>query len=175
MEYAQRHRLIVAILVAATCVALVAVWFAWSNNAATPAAAAEPVTAISPAAGGAPTVPDWLGGQVQAMLNRYTGGKADAVSSLTWVKTTWGQYETAINGGGDKASVKPAYVVVARGKLTSEVGGKKDGPIAVTTVVMTFDATTQKPATIDALYKASSFDEAGLGEVLPLALPAASE
>jgi hypothetical protein len=176
MEYAQRHRLAIAALVAAACLALVAVWLAWPKASSTPAAAAAPVAAASPAAEQTGTsVPEWLGGQVQALLNRYTGGKAGAVSSLAWVKTTVGQYETAVNGGGDKASMKPVYVVVAHGKFTSEVGGEKDDPIAVTTVVLTFDVASRKPATVDALYKASSFDEATLGEVRPLTLPAVGE
>ena len=177
MEYAQRHRPTVVVLMAAACVALVAVWLVWARGPATIAAAATPLAAASPAAGAAP---EWLGGQVQPLLNRFTVGQADAVSSLTWVKTTWGQYETAINGGGDKASARPVYVVVAHGKFTSEVGGsrpggEKDEPIAVTTVVMTFDAASQKPSTIDALYEASSFHQATLGEMLPLTLPTASE
>ena len=174
MQFAQRHRLIVAALVAATCLALVAVWLAWPKSSSTPAAAAAPLAAASPAVDEATTsAPDWLVGEVQPMLNRYTGGKADAVSSLSWVKTTWGQYETAVDGGGDKTSIKPAYVVVAHGKFTSDVGG--DAPIAVTTVVMTFDGTSQELSTIDALYKASSFDEASLGELRSLSLPSASE
>jgi len=174
MQFAQRHRLIVAALSAAACLVLLAVWLAWPQASSTPSAAAAPVAAASPAGDEVPVaVPEWLGGQVQALLNRYTGGKADAVSSLTWVKTTGGQYEAAINGGGDKASMKPFYVVVAHGEFTSDTG---DGDvIAVTTVVMTFDGASQKPATVDALCKASSFDEATLGEVRPLTLPAASE
>ena len=174
MQFAQRHRLIVAALLAAACLALAVVWLAWPKSPSTPAAAAAPVAAASPAADEATTsAPDWLVGEVQLMLNRYTGGKADAVSSLTWVKTTGGQYETAIHGGGDKTSVKPAYVVVAHGKFTSDIA--EGTPIAVTTVVMTFDGTSQKLSTIDALYKASSFDEASLGELRSLSLPGASQ
>jgi hypothetical protein len=169
MQFAQRHRLIVAALLAATCLALVVVWLAWPKSSSTPAATAAPLAAASPAT----SAPDWLVGEVQPMLNRYTGGKADAVSSLSWVKTTWGQYETAVDGGGDKTSVKPAYVVVAHGKFRSDIA--EGTPIAVTTVVMTFDGTSQKLSTIDALYKASSFDEASLGELRSLSLPGTSQ
>jgi hypothetical protein len=181
MRLAQRHRLIVAALLGTACLALLGIWLLGAKGASTPAAAAAaPAVTASPVVAEATTPPDWLVRLVPPLLNRFTVGEADMVSSLAWVKTTWGAYETAVGGGGDKSSVKPAYVVIAHGKFTSEVGGsrpggEKDEPISVTTVVMSFDGTSQKPSTIDALYKASSFDEAGIGEMQPLPLPTVSE
>jgi hypothetical protein len=169
MQYAQRHRLILAALAAAACLALVAVWLAWPRASASPAVAAAPVAAPPAVAEASTDAPAWLAEQTQALLHGYTGDRADAVSSLTWLKTTWGEYVTAVGGGGDKASAEPVYVVLARGDFKSDVG--EGEALAVTTVVLTFDGASQKPATVDALHKASSFDAAALGEMRPLELP----
>ena len=112
MQFAQRHRLTIATLVVA-CLAVVIISLVDANSSSTlTAAAAAPVMPASPVVDEATTTPpDWLVRWVQPLLNRYTGGKADAVRSLDWVKTTWGAYETAVGGGGggggggDKARV----------------------------------------------------------------------
>ena len=109
------------------------------------------------------------------MLHRFTNGRsaAQAVSSLSWVKTTWGQYETAVGGGGDTNSGDPAYVVVAHGNFTSEPGG--EAPLAATVVVMTFDGATQKLSTIDCLHNSDGIKESTLGQMSAMALPDTTE
>jgi hypothetical protein len=170
MKVIRTHMLIAAFLAGAACIGAILVW--QSGASASTAASAAPTTDATAAA------PTWLQDQTTVMLHRFLGGQAatQAVSSLSWVKTTWGQYEAAVGGGGDPGSTNGAYVVIAQGHFQSDLApGVKanDKPIAVSVIVMTFDEATQKPSTIDALYSADGISEAMLGQMIPMTVPAA--
>lgn len=118
----------------------------------------------------AEAAPEWLQAKATTALTQFTGEQtvSTAVTSLTWVKTTWNQYEKAIDGppGNDNA----AYVVVARGDFTSDLAAGDAEPIHGTVVILTYDAASTEPSTMDVLYTDETFDEGIMGQPSTMAL-----
>lgn len=117
--------------------------------------------------------PDWLQGQVNLTMERFVddGNVMDAVSSVKWVETTWGQYEAAVGGGSDKSNGNGVYVVIARGKFTSANSGADASPeeaICGSVLVMTYDAKSQRLSTLDLLYSDAGISEGVLGSMADL-------
>lgn len=123
----------------------------------------------------APTTPDaaapaWLQSQTALTLNRFAGEKTpiEAVDSIEWVKSTWGQYEAAVGGGSDESNGNAVYVVIAHGDFSSANSGSEtvdESPISGTVLVITYDGSTEKLSTIDLLYTDKSINEGVLGEM----------
>lgn len=159
MKALRHHRLILAGLIVVACAAC-ACAFGMIAQASSTSGSTDT------------TAPTWLQSQATQTLNGFVGSEkaAAAVTSLAWVKTTWGQYEAAVNGGGDANSSSAVFVVVAHGDFTSNLAAGEEAPISAKVLVMTFDSATQKLSTIDALYTDQGVNESLLGKANPMPL-----
>lgn len=191
MKVIRNRRLALSVLLVIACTALGAVWgigaFASGPSAdtaepstratdsAAPASSDDSAMATPPAAA-EDAAPIWLQEQAGLILHGFIDGpsEAETVSSVSWVRTTWGQYQAAVGGGGSTTNEHPAYVVVAHGRFKSELA-VGDESIKAETLVMTFDEATQKISTVDVLYESEGIAVDMLGEMASLQLPDPAE
>jgi hypothetical protein len=122
--------------------------------------------------------PAWVQSQASAVVDEFAGSQtaAQAVTSVSFVKTTWGQYEKAIGGNGDPNNGREVYVVVAHGNFTSTTSAPtaaaRATPKAITgtVLVVAIDVLTQSVGNIDMLYSERGLASSALGTASPISL-----